>query len=308
MCSTTVRWDEVVGAMAVTDAVKLSPIDALRRQGPLYDRAMTDSDAQKRNQSLSSLALDPELLAEELAAEASQDPLDALDDESSVSDSHSVARACDEGLNWLQQRHDERLQGLRVFCEHRDPRAVPLLLKLLDQACPVERMSAVYALGRNPSPQAVEPLLRLLQGDSNAFVRKATAWSLGNYPDAPILNPLIRALQTDVAAVRLWCPASLAEAGSRSPAKADPAAGQLLTSLEIDSEPVVRSNCIWALGRLYDQLVAPRQQVLVEALVEALLHDGESSVRDEARTALEQLEDPLILTRLQTLVDEGFLS
>ena len=69
----------------------------------------------------------------------------------------------------------------------------------------------------------------------------------------------------------------------------------------------MRSNCIWALGRLCDQLVVPRQQELVEALVNALLHDSESSVRDEAKTALEQLEDPAVLARLQTLLDEGFI-
>ena len=269
---------------------------------------MTDSDARKGDQSLSSLALDPELLAEELAAEADLDPLESIGPDEETADSQAVARACDQGIYWLKQGHDERLQGLRVFCEHRDPRAIPALMALLDQSCPVERMSAVYALGRNPSPQAVEPLLKLLQSDSNAYVRKATAWSLGNFPDAPILNPLIRALQVDVSAVRLWCPGSLAEAGSRSPAKADPSAGQLLQSLRIDSEPVVRSNCIWALGRLYDQLVAPRQQELVEALVDALLHDGESSVRDEAKTVLEQLEDPGVLARLQTLLDEGFIA
>jgi len=269
---------------------------------------MSDSDSTKRDQGLSSLSLDPDLLAEELAAEQDIDPLDAIEPEESQIDSQGVARACDQGLVWLQQGHDQRLQGLRIFCEHRDPRAVPLLLDLLKQPCPVERMSAVYALGRNPSPPAVEPLLGLLQSDGNAYVRKATAWSLGNYPDAPILNPLIRALQADVAAVRIWCPGSLAEAGSRSPAKADPSAGQLLLSLTIDSEPVVRSNSIWALGRLYEQLVAPRQMELVEALVSALLHDGEASVRDEARTALEQLEDPAVLERLQTLIDEGFLS
>ena len=269
---------------------------------------MRDSDARQRDQGSSGLSLDPDLLAEELAAEQDIDPLDAIEPEESQIDSQDVARACDQGLVWLEQGHDQRLQGLRIFCEHRDPRAVPLLLGLLSRPCPVERMSAVYALGRNPSPPAVEPLLSLLQSDGNAYVRKATAWSLGNYPDAPILNPLIRALQTDVAAVRIWCPGSLAEAGSRSPAKADPAASQLLICLAIDSEPVVRSNCIWALGRLYGQLVAPRQLELVEALVSALLHDDEASVRDEARTALEQLEDPTVLGRLQTLIDEGFLS
>ena len=89
--------------------------------------------------------------------------------------------------------------------------------------------------------------------------------------------------------------------------KADLAAGQLLSSLQVDSEAVVRSNCIWALGRLFHQLVEPRQQDLVEALVDALLHDGETSVQDEARTALEQLEDPVVLDRLQTLINEGFI-
>ena len=269
---------------------------------------MTDASGPKRDQGLANLSIDPDLLAQELAAEEDADPLDsiALDDD----EDHSleVARACDQGLIWLAQGHDQRLQALRVFCEHRDPRAVPQLLPLLDHPCPVERMSAVYALGRNPSAPAVEPLLQLLQLDSNAYVRKAAAWSLGNYPNAPVLNPLIRSLQTDVAAVRLWCPGSLAEAGHASRAQADPAADQLLASLKIDSEPVVRSNCIWALGRLYDQLVEPRQQDIIEAFVAALLHDGEASVRDEARTALEQLEDPEILARLQTLIEDGFFA
>ena len=267
---------------------------------------MTDGSGQQRDQSLSRLSIDPDLLAQELAAEENLDPLDSIEPDDEAGNSLEVARACDQALVWLGLGHEERLQGLRVFCEHRDPRAVPQLLSLLKLPCPVERMSAVYALGRNPSPPAVELLLQLLQLDSNAFVRKAAAWSLGNYPDAPILNPLIRALQTDVAAVRLWCPGSLAEAGSRSPAKADPAAGQLLISLRIDSEPVVRSNCIWALGRLHELLVEPRQQEIVEACVSALLHDGEASVRDEARTALEQLEDPDVLARLHTLIEDGF--
>ncbi len=269
---------------------------------------MTDAPGPQREQSPARLSIDPDLLAQELAAEEDGDPLDALELDQEGDSSLEAARSCDQGLIWLGQGHNERLQALRVFCEHRDPRAVPQLLPLLNRSCPVERMSAVYALGRNPSPPAVEPLLQLLQVDSNAYVRKAAAWSLGNYPDAPILNPLIRALQCDVAAVRLWCPGSLAEAGSRSPVKADPAAGQLLSSLRIDSEPVVRSNCIWALGRLYDQLVEPRQQEIVEAFVDSLLNDGEASVRDEARTALEQLEDPEVLKRLQALIEDGFFA
>ena len=52
---------------------------------------------------------------------------------------------------------------------------------LLDQPCPVERMSVVYALGRNPCPSAVQKLVSLLKTDDNAYVRRATAWSLANY-------------------------------------------------------------------------------------------------------------------------------
>ncbi|MCX5938610.1 MAG: HEAT repeat domain-containing protein [Cyanobium sp. LacPavin_0920_WC12_MAG_62_9] len=246
------------------------------------------------------------MLAQELAQELLGDPLDALD--SSDPEAADVAAECDLGLSLLVGDHDQRMQGLRIFCEHRDPRALPLLLPLLKAPCPIVRMSAVYALGRNPSPLAVQDLLGLLASDDNGYVRKAVAWSLGSYPDAPVLNPLTRALQVDIAAVRLWAASSLAEAGSTGPAKADPAAAQLLLSLRIDSEPAVRSNSAWALGRLYPDLVEPRQQVLVESLLQAMLNDTESSVRDEARLALEQLEQPEVLDRLQTLVDEGLLA
>jgi len=258
------------------------------------------------SQSPAELALDPEMLANELAEELLGDPLDDLD--SLEAEQADVAAECDLGLQLLQGGHDDRMQGLRIFCEHRDPRAAAQLLPLLEASCPILRMSAVYALGRNPDLQAVSPLLALLQNDSNGYVRKAVAWSLSSYPDAPVMNPLIRALETDIAAVRLWAASSLADAGATGLAKADQAAGRLLQALRIDSEPVVRSNSAWSLGRLYGDLVEPRQKEVVEALLGALLHDTDMAVRDEARLALEQLEDPLVLERLQTLVDEGLLA
>ena len=251
------------------------------------------------------LAFDPEVLAHELAEELLGDPLDEI--ETGEPSAGDVAAECDLGLQLLAGSHEQRMQGLRIFCEHRDPRAFPLLLPLLEAGCPILRMSAVYALGRNPHPLAVAPLLQLLAGDDNGYVRKAVAWSLANYPDAPILNPLIRSLQVDIAAVRLWAASSLADAGATGAAKADPAAAQLLETLRIDSEAAVRSNSAWSLGRLYPDLVEPRQQEVVEALLHAMLHDCDSTVRDEARLALEQLEQPELLERLQTLVDEGLL-
>lgn len=256
-------------------------------------------------ESSADLVLDPDVLAAELAQELLGDPLDEIGtvEEEAI----DVAAVCDWGLQQLSGPQDQRLQGLRVFCEHRDPRAVPLLLPLLSAGCPIVRMSAIYALGRNPSPLAVAPLLALLEGDDNGYVRKAVAWSLGSYPDAPVLNPLIRSLQVDVAAVRLWAASSLAEAGCTGPAKADPAAAQLLLTLRIDSEPAVRSNSAWGLGRLYPDLVEPRQKEVVECLLQTMLHDAESGVREEARLALEQLEQPELLERLQTLIDDGLI-
>ena len=171
------------------------------------------------DEGLKSLAIDPDVLAKELAAEQQGDPLDEIDIENSDSDKTRILNECKLGLQWLKQGHEERLQGLRVFCEHRDSRALSLLIPLLSEPSPVERMSAVYALGRNPSPLAIEKLLQLLQEDGNAYVRKAAAWSLGNYSNSSVMDPLIRALKQDVAAVRLWAASSLAEVGSISKEK-----------------------------------------------------------------------------------------
>jgi HEAT repeat protein len=92
------------------------------------------------------------------------------------------------------------------------------------------------------------------------------------------------------------------------PAPPAPPRLTLPLTLRIDSEPAVRSNSAWGLGRLYPDLVEPRQQDVVEALLQTMLHDGDATVRDEARLALEQLEQPEVLERLQTLVDEGLIS
>ena len=259
------------------------------------------------NEELNSLAIDPDVLAKELAAELQGDPLDEIDFESLDEDKTKVLNECNLGLNWLQQGHEERLQGLRVFCEYRDPRALALLIPLLSEPSPVERMSAVYALGRNPSPLAVDTLLDLLEKDGNAYVRKAAAWSLGNYSDSSVLEPLIKTLHNDVAAVRLWAASSLAEVGSISLKKAEIVVFELLQSLKIDQEPLVRSNCIWSLGRLYDNLLAPLQKDLSEGLFLILLNDMEPSVRYEARIALEQIHDQDVTNRLKKLSEEGSL-
>ncbi len=268
---------------------------------------MNDANQKLSNEGLANLAIDPDLLARELAAQIAGDPLDEIELDKTDEDLVNSSKECDLALKWLQSGNEERLQGLRVFCEHRDPRALPFLVPLLDEPSPVVRMSAVYALGRNPCPQAINLLLHLLRFDSNAYVRKATAWSLGNYSEAPVLEPLINALKQDVAAVRLWASSSLAEVGLNSKESSFPAAKQLLESLQVDSESIVRSNCIWSLGRLYSLLSEEIQIQIEETFIAILLNDREPSVRYEARIALEQLDNSGVQKKLKSLIDDGQL-
>jgi len=149
---------------------------------------MTKNEDPKK-ESLAEIAVDPDVLARELALEIEIDPLEQID-EDAFSKNLNISLECDEALKLLKGNREERIQGLRIFCEYRDQRSFPLLLPLLDQPCPVERMSAVYALGRNPCPSAVQKLVSLLMTDDYAYVRRATAWSLANYDNHIVLLDL----------------------------------------------------------------------------------------------------------------------
>ncbi len=242
-----------------------------------------------QDESLAEIAIDPDVLAKELSEEIEIDPLEQIDQDSFSKSTLNKNIECDKALKLLKGDREQRIQGLRVFCEYRDNRSFNLLLPLLDQPCPVERMSAVYALGRNPFPNAVEKLVSLLETDDNAYVRRATAWSLANYDNQIVLKPLINSLKNDVAAVRLWSSSSLSEIGSISSSNAQLAAEQLLISLKIDNEPVVRSNCIWSLCRLYEKLDNVFQERFVDECTRIALFDKEPSVMEEAKTALDSM-------------------
>ena len=250
---------------------------------------MVNFKKENNDDSLADIAIDPDVLAKELAVELEIDPLEEIDNDGFSKTSLDVTSECDQALKFLKGNREERIQGLKIFCEYRDERAFPFLLPLLDQSCPVERMSAVYALGRNPCPDAVKKLVNLLKFDDNAYVRRATAWSLANYDNQIVLEPLINALKNDVSSVRLWASSSLAEIGSVSSENAQLAAEQLLISLKIDNEPVVRSNCIWSLCRLYQSLSNQLQESFVDECTKIALFDKEPSVMEEAKTALDSM-------------------
>ena len=241
-----------------------------------------------KKQSLAEIAVDPEVLAKELALELEIDPLEQIDRDNFSKENLNITLECTEALELLKGNREQRIQGLRIFCEYRDKRSFPLCFHYLT-ALSVERMSAVYALGRNPCPDAVKKLVSLLETDDNAYVRRATAWSLANYDDQIVLKPLINALKNDVAAVRLWSSSSLAEIGSISSANAQLASEQLLISLKIDNEPGVRSNCIWSLSRLYEKLQDTLQDGFIDECTKIALFDKEPSVMEEAKTALDSM-------------------
>ena len=159
------------------------------------------------------LNLELELLEGELQEENAPDPLDLIDAEGpdqGISEAQLV-----EALENLSGGYDQTMQGLKLFCEHRDARCQPLLVPLLQSSCPILRMSAVYALGRNPYSAALPLLQQQFRLDSNSYVRKALAWTLGNYADADVTGDLLQALRFDNAAVRLWSAGSLVDAAEK---------------------------------------------------------------------------------------------
>ena len=260
------------------------------------------------------LPLDPSLLAGELQAEEAPDPLDQLvadlDLQAAGEPTLPIATLDRETAlrQLLQGDHDARLEALRLFCEQREPRAVPALLEVLGDPCPILRMSAAYALGRTPDERAFTRVLQQLDLDANGFVRKALVWTVANFGRPEVVPVLVRSLAGDIAAVRLMAATSLADACLDLEDQRAEAVGPLIQSLRIDGEPLVRSNCAWGLGRLHPLLPPEQAGPVGEALLEALLQDPDPGVRDDARSALEQLEDPDLVARLQTLGDEGLLS
>ncbi len=168
-----------------------------------------------------------------------------------------------------------RMLAARAFSEIQDSRSVPGLIGLLRDECPLVRVSAAYAVGRNPCPDAVEPLITALAEDWNGYVRKGLVWALGNCCDPRAYSSLVDALQTDIPAVRLWAASALGQLGDLR------ALDTLVTSLKSDPLAVVRSNCAWALGRLGDSRATA-------ALLDAL-EDEDLSVRQDIREALESL-------------------
>lgn len=202
----------------------------------------------------------------------------------------------------------QRMLAARAFCEIKDQRAIPQLIVLLQDICPLIRVSAAYALGRNPSSEAVEPLINQLNSDWNGYVRKGVVWALGNCHDRRSLQPLIEALTTDISAVRLWAASSLGQVANLEYEDVIEAIPPLIQGLRRDSVAAIRSNCAWALGKLCREL--PSNVVYataIDALIEALVEDEDVGVQEDARAAILKVGDPRGLQMIEELELEGLI-
>lgn len=215
----------------------------------------------------------------------------------------------EEMLLLLQSNYSgQRINAARAFCEIQDARAIPLLINLLEDPCPLTRVSAAYALGRNPSAEAVEPLITLLQRDWNGYVRKGVVWALGNNHHPLALKPLIKALKTDISAVRLWSASSLVQVAQVQYQNVVTAIPPLIEALRKDPIAAVRSNCAWAIGQLCRELpINVVYATAIDALIEALAEDEDLGVKEDAKSALLKVGDPRGLKMIEELEQEGWI-
>lgn len=201
----------------------------------------------------------------------------------------------------------QRMLAARAFSDIEDRRAIPHLICLLRDPCPLVRVSAAYGIGRNPSPDAVEPLIEQLNQDWNGYVRKGVVWALGNCRDRRTLAPLADALRTDISAVRLWAASALAQMSQVGYDAVVGAMPPLIEALVQDPVAAIRSNCAWAIGQLCREL--PSNVVYataVDALIQAFAEDEDLGVREDAKASLLGVGDPRGLQLIETLEQEGW--
>ncbi|HEY9674691.1 MAG TPA: HEAT repeat domain-containing protein [Waterburya sp.] len=202
----------------------------------------------------------------------------------------------------------QRMLAARAFCELQDERAIPHLINLLQDVCPLVRVSAAYALGRNPSSTAVEPLIDQLNRDWNGYVRKGVVWALGNCRDRRALPSLMDALKHEISAVRLWAASALAQMAQLEYEDMVAAIPPLIIALRQDPVAAVRSNCAWSLGQLCREL--PSNAVYagaIDGLIEAFAEDEDMGVQEDAKAALLRVGDPRGLQLIEEIELEGLL-
>jgi HEAT repeat protein len=246
---------------------------------------------------------------DELSLLEAETALDPLDDIEPLSNESEVVKPDPEEMLVLLEDPlpQKRMIAARTFCDIEYAAALPLLIHLLTDTCPLVRVSAAYGIGRNPSPEAVEPLIDQLQQDFNGHVRKGLVWALGNCRDKRVLAPLADALRTDIPAVRLWAASALAQMAKVGYEAVLGAIPPLIQALVKDPVGAVRSNSAWSIGQLCREL--PNNVVYataIDALIQAFAEDQDLGVREDTKSAILGVGDPRGLQMVETLEQEGW--
>ena len=195
------------------------------------------------------------------------------------------------------------------------------LLDRLENGNAEERTGAAWALGRSGGSDAVEPLSRAAQQDSDTYVRVNAIKALTRFPPDEVRDVLVQQLAAD--GVEIQAEALKALGGepyaseyhavgalckSDSPAIRSIAADTLvrmgnaeaLTYLEpmtSDPDKEVRNMVAFALGKLGDDTTI--------ALLAPLLQDEEWEVRANAALALGRIGHPSARPALEGVLEDG---
>jgi len=134
-----------------------------------------------------------------------------------------------------------------------DPRAVPALIRSLDDKFGAVREAAASALGFFKDERAFEPLVELLERkpekDDFADDRAAAAWALGEVGQDDAVEPLVKALKDKNADVRLMVVSTLCRIFNNRPPKTEWIALDPLANALLDESEEVQAAAREALSR-----------------------------------------------------------
>jgi HEAT repeat protein len=140
----------------------------------------------------------------------------------------------------------DRLLGLAALREISADRAVPLILKVIDDENLQVRSMAVFALGVKPTQACLPALTRILETEEDYGIRAAAAGALGYLGDNRAFESLMRAFYEDTSwLVRFSAAVSLGNLGDRR-------AFDALVAALGSPEVVLQQGIISALGEIGD--------------------------------------------------------
>lgn len=186
------------------------------------------------------------------------------------------AKATPELLETLEHSPlaPRRVFAIEQLSKLRDARAVPLLIRSLEDPDPSVQRLAASALGELQAHAAIDPLIACLEsGDSS--LRTCAAVALGKIGDPRAVEALVPLVRDGDVTVRAFTVEALVQLGA--PSAVEP----LIAALEHDESPWVRGLAIKGLLQLGDDRAVPA--------LRAASREEAGHVRDEARRALPAL-------------------